>query len=308
MSPVPKPITRTNLDQTWNQAGQLVAQTERVEDITEEVHALVAESVMRDALAHNGALITATTAGVGDLIIWLRQLAQQQSSVIRLLLNELSDVESVPPTGTPTVAPSPNVVALQGVVAAIENRVDTLEDTDPVPGPEGPRGPKGDQGDPGQQGPQGLKGDTGTAGAAPGGVIRKAAAQTLTATAQTAIADASFPVDANAKYYFQMVVSVTTSTGTSPTTAYGLTGPAGATVAAARNQDTSTSVETNQVLVAFGNFAAGAQVANTGAEVRGVVETGASAGTVQLTAARGGTTPSMVVPIGGVVGFWLKVA
>lgn len=147
----------------------------------------------------------------------------------------------------------------------------------------------------------------GGGGGATGGVIRKTAAQTVTATAQTAIADASFAVAINSKYYFIMYVAVTTSTGTAPTTAYGVTGPAGATVAITLEQDTSTSVEASGVITAFGNFAAGAQVANTGAEVRGVVETGATAGTVQLTAARAGTTPSMVIPIGGVVGFWMKL-
>jgi hypothetical protein len=105
-----------------------------------------------------------------------------------------------------------------------------------------------------------------------------------------------------------MNVNVTTSSGTSPTTAYGFTGPAGATVAIAGEQDTSTSVEANVLLTAFGNAAAGAQVANTGARFTGVVETGGTAGTVQLTCARGGTTPSMVIPIGGVQGFWIKLA
>lgn len=143
---------------------------------------------------------------------------------------------------------------------------------------------------------------------ATGGVIRKTGAQTMTLTAQTAITDASFAVEASSKYYFIMYIAVTTSSGTAPTTAYGLTGPAGATVAITLEQDTSTSVEQSGVLTAFGNFAAGAQVANTGAEVRGVVETGATAGTVQLTAARAGTTPSMVIPVGGVVGFWMKLA
>jgi hypothetical protein len=160
----------------------------------------------------------------------------------------------------------------------------------------------------GPQGDAGPEGDPGPAGTAPGGVIRKTAAQTLTSTSQTAIADAAFPVAANSKYYFEMVVNVTTSSGTSPTTAYGFTGPAGATVALSREQDTSTSIEATQALAAFGNFTAGAQVANTGAVLRGVVETGANAGTVQLTAARAGTNPSMVIPIGGVVGYWLKLA
>lgn len=164
------------------------------------------------------------------------------------------------------------------------------------------RGIQGLTGADGSQGIQGIQ------GAAPGGVIRKTAAQTLTATSQTAIADASFAVAANSKYFFTMNVNVTTSTGTSPTTAYGFTGPAGATIAISDEQDTSTSVETSSVITAFGNFAAGAQVANSGAKFVGVVETGATAGTVQLTCARAGTTPSMVIPIGGVQGFWLKVA
>lgn len=138
--------------------------------------------------------------------------------------------------------------------------------------------------------------------------MRKTAPQTLTSTSQTAVTDMSFAVDANSTYHFQMHLSVTTSTGTSPTTAWGFTGPAGVTaVAVVAEVDTSTSVETNAVLTAFGNLAAGAQVANTGAKFHGVVQTGGTAGTVQLTAARGGTTPSMVVPA-GCNGMWVKVA
>jgi hypothetical protein len=114
-------------------------------------------------------------------------------------------------------------------------------------------------------------------------------------------------VAANSTYTFQMHLAVTTSTGTSPTTAWGFTGPAGATVGIVSEQDISTSVETSGVLTAFGNFPAGAQVASTGAKFHGIVQTGGTAGTVQLTVARGGTTPSMVIPA-GVNGFWLKVA
>ena len=160
----------------------------------------------------------------------------------------------------------------------------------------------------GANGADGAAGAQGPAGTAPGGGIRKTGAQTLTATSQTAITDASFAVAANSKYFFLMNVSVTTSSGTSPTTAYGFTGPAGCTLAIASEQDTSTSVEVAGILTAFGNLAAGAQVANTGARFTGVIETGANAGTVQLTCARGGTSPSMLIPIGGVQGFWLKVA
>jgi hypothetical protein len=129
----------------------------------------------------------------------------------------------------------------------------------------------------------------------------------MTLTAQTAVADMAFPVAANSTYFFMMSPAVTTSTGTSPTTAWGFTGPAGATVSIVAEIDTSTSVETNAVLGAFGNFAAGAQVANTGARFWGTVQTGATPGTVQLTAARGGTTPSMVVAAGS-NGMWIKVA
>lgn len=139
------------------------------------------------------------------------------------------------------------------------------------------------------------------------GAIRKTANQTLTATAQTAVTDMAFPVVATATYYFAMTVRVTTSTGTSPTSAWGFTGPAGATVGIAGEQDISTSVETKGLLTAFGNLPAGAQIANTGAEFRGVVQTGGTAGTVQLTVARGGTTPSMVVAAGS-NGFWLRLA
>jgi hypothetical protein len=144
-------------------------------------------------------------------------------------------------------------------------------------------------------------------GSGGGGAIRKTANQTMTATSQTAVADMSFDVAANSTYVFQMHLAVTTSTGTSPTTAWGFTGPAGATVAIVGEIDTSTSAEVSAVLTAFGNTAAGAQVANTGAKFHGVIVTGATAGTVQLTAARGGTTPSMVVPA-GCNGFWLKLA
>lgn len=130
----------------------------------------------------------------------------------------------------------------------------------------------------------------------------------MTLTGQTAITDMSFAVAASSTYYFAMTCRITTSTGTSPTTAWGFTGPAGVSaVAITAEQDISTSVETKGLLAAFGNLAAGAQVANTGAEFRGVVVTGGTAGTVQLTCARAGTTPSMVVAAGS-GGFWLKVA
>jgi len=130
----------------------------------------------------------------------------------------------------------------------------------------------------------------------------------MTATAQTAVTDMSFPVVANATYVFQMVVPVTTSSGTSPTTAYGLTGPASpVAVAATCRQSTSTSVEASNVITAFGAFPAGAQAANTRSEVEGVVQTGANGGTVQLTCARAGTTPSMVIPAGA-HGSWVRVA
>lgn len=127
MTPVPNPIIRTALDQTWDTTGRLVAQAERVEDITEEVHALVIDAVMREALANNTALITTTSMGVSDVIRWLRQLAQQQSSVIRLLVPDLTDVEPIPPGADPTVKPSANVVALQEEVAALTARVAKLE-------------------------------------------------------------------------------------------------------------------------------------------------------------------------------------
>lgn len=129
----------------------------------------------------------------------------------------------------------------------------------------------------------------------------------MTLTAQTAVTDMSFPAAANATYYFAMTLRVTTSTGTSPTTAWGFTGPAGATVAINSEQDVSTTQETKGLLTAFGNLAAAAQVANTGAEFRGVVQTGGTAGTVQLTCARGGTTPSMIIPA-GCSGFWMRLA
>ena len=162
------------------------------------------------------------------------------------------------------------------------------------------RGPAGAQGD---QGPQGDPG----AGGVTGGAIRKTANQVMTLASDVAVNDMSFPVAANSTYVFMMNVQVTTSTGTSPTTTYGFTGPAGATVAITHEQDTSTSVEASAALVAFTNFAAGAQVANTGARFMGVIQTGATAGTVQLTCRRAGTNPSMNVAAGS-NGWWLKVA
>lgn len=140
------------------------------------------------------------------------------------------------------------------------------------------------------------------------GVMRVVAPQTMTATAQTAVTGMSFAIAANATVWFRMRVMITTSTGTSPTTAYGFTGPASPTaVAITMKQDTSTSIEIAQVLTAFGNGTAQAQVANTQAEFEGVVVNGANAGTVALTTARAGTTPSMVVAAGS-SGFWLRVA
>lgn len=188
--------------------------------------------------------------------------------------------------------------ALAAAVNALEAAVAALQAVDPLTAAE--------HGLVDHTGLTGILGGGGGGGTS-GGVIRKTQAQTLTATAQTAVADASFPVEANSKYYFMMNVNVTTSSGSSPTSAFGFTGPAGATVAISEEQDTSTSVETSSVITSFTAFAAGAQVANTGARFMGVVETGATAGTVQLTCARAGTNPSMVIPIGGVQGFWVKM-
>jgi hypothetical protein len=184
-----------------------------------------------------------------------------------------------------------------------------------VPGPPGTSGTAGTAGTAGTPGldsvvagPAGGQGIQGVPGVAPGGPIRKTANQTLTLVAATAIADMAFPVEALSTYYFHMVVQITTSTGTAPTTAYSFTGPASPTaVAITREQDTSTSVEAKSAITAFGAFPAGAQVASTGVTFSGVVVTGAAAGTVALLAARAGTTPSMVVAAGS-HGFWIKLA
>jgi hypothetical protein len=181
-----------------------------------------------------------------------------------------------------------------------------------VPGSPGTPGTTGTQGIPGQDsvvaGPAGGQGIQGVPGIAPGGAIRKTAPQTMTLTAATAIADMAFPVAALSTYYFHMVVRITTSTGTAPTTAYSFTGPASPTaVAITHEQDTSTSIEAKSAITAFGAFSAGAQVANTGVMFSGVVVTGSAAGTVALLAARAGTTPSMVVAAGS-HGFWIKLA
>lgn len=141
------------------------------------------------------------------------------------------------------------------------------------------------------------------------GVMRVAAPQTMTLTAQTAVTGMSFAVAANATYYFEMTIVISTSTGTAPTTAWGFTGPASPTaVGIAMAQDTSTSVQVDATITSFTTFAAGAQVASTGVKFTGVVQTSAgNAGTVALTAARAGTTPSMVVAAGS-NGFFLRVA
>lgn len=140
-----------------------------------------------------------------------------------------------------------------------------------------------------------------------GGALRKTANQTMTLTAQTAVTDMAFAVAANATYYFQMELVITTSTGTAPTTAWGFTGPASpVAVGIAGTIDTSTSIQVDAVITSLTAFAAGAQVANTGAKFAGVVQTNA-AGTVALTVARAGTTPSMVIAAGS-NGFWLRVA
>ncbi len=158
----------------------------------------------------------------------------------------------------------------------------------------------------GSQGPQGDPGTPGAAGAS-GGIIRKTANQVMTLTAATDVNDMAFTAAPNSSYFFMMNIQVTTSTGTSPTTAWSFTGPSGATVAIVGEIDTSTSVEASQALVAWTAFTAGAQVANTGARFVGIVQTGATGGVVQLKAARGGTSPSMNVAAGS-NGFFMKVA
>lgn len=145
-------------------------------------------------------------------------------------------------------------------------------------------------------------------GAVTGGALRVATNQTATATAATAVTGMSWSAAANATYIFQMHLSITTSTGTAPTTTWGFTGPASPTaVAIVAEIDTSTSVETSAAITSFTTFAAGAQVASTGGKFHGVIQTAGTAGTVQLTVARGGTTPSMVIAAGS-NGFWLRVA
>lgn len=143
-------------------------------------------------------------------------------------------------------------------------------------------------------------------GGATGGIIRKTANQTMTATSQAAITDMSFAVVSGGSYWFRMTIPVTTSTGTSPTTAYGFTGPTVTALGVTMKQPTSTSVDAAAVLTAFGNFAAGAQVANTLTEFDGVLTASAN-GTVQLTVARAGTNPSMVIPAGA-NGVWMRLA
>jgi hypothetical protein len=130
----------------------------------------------------------------------------------------------------------------------------------------------------------------------------------MTATSQTAVTGMAFAVAANSTYTFIMDVLVSSSSGTSPTTTWGFTGPASPTLVAIMAEiDTSSTAEISAVLTSFSTFPSGAQVASSGIRVHGMVQTGATAGTVQLTAARGGTTPSMVVAAGS-NGFWIKTA
>lgn len=409
MSPVPNPITRTNYDQTWDQAGELIASVERVEDITEEVEGQANDSTLQAALVENLALISDPTSSRNELVSNQRKLLQLINILIRRELGLPEEVDPLPESVTYELLGHHAIHAIGGtdtlspadIGAVALDQVGTLTGPTGPQGPAGPQGPKGDKGDPGvagatgSQGPKGDKGDTGSTGptgppgttdhaaltnlttgnphtqysqtththayaptshshvdadlpaglardtevtaavsaheaagdphptyltqaegdaryalagasGATGGVIRKTANQTMTATAQTAITDMSFAVVAGGTYYFVMYVQVTTSTGTSPTTAYGITGPAMTAMGVTYEQDTSTSVEASGVLTALGNMPAGAQVANTGAEFRGVLQPSAS-GTVQLTCARGGTSPSMVISAGS-GGFWMRLS
>jgi hypothetical protein len=132
MSPVPDPITRTNRDQTWDQGGQLVADVERVENITEFVHALVADAVLRDALEQNLLLLQAESITRDELVGHLQRLAQQQSSVIRILLEDFADVDPVPVDGAEFI--SPQLDEVQADLAVLDTRVETLETTGGPPG------------------------------------------------------------------------------------------------------------------------------------------------------------------------------
>lgn len=58
-----------------------------------------------------------------------------------------------------------DIAALQAEQVVQDGRIEALELTDPVPGPEGPAGPQGLQGDPGPAGPQGPAGADGADGA-----------------------------------------------------------------------------------------------------------------------------------------------
>jgi hypothetical protein len=201
-------------------------------------------------------------------------------------------------------------------------------------GPEGPQGPPGDpgpQGQTGAQGPKGDAGDTGSAGSpgiqgppgddgAPGqdgaegpqgdpgpqGVPGPSSLTNVTKSSPQAITGAvgdvtgmSASLAANSTYTVNIYIPIGAVTGTSPTLALSLTGPASPTIVSLRRkQMTSASAVAFSVITSFTAFAAGAAVANTHHTIEGVIVTGANSGTLQLRAAAAGTTPSITITQG----------
>lgn len=125
---------------------------------------------------------------------------------------------------------------------------------------------------------------------------RKTANQAMTATAATAITDMSVALDANASYAIELCINVGAVTGTTPTIAFSLTGPASPTVVSLKRvQMITATTEAVSAVTSFAAFAAGAIVANTVHYIRGTVVNGPNAGTLQLLAAMAGTTPNATI-------------
>lgn len=125
---------------------------------------------------------------------------------------------------------------------------------------------------------------------------RKTANQAMTATAATAVTDMNVTLDANASYAIEICVNVGAVTGTAPTMAFSLTGPASPTVVSLKRvQMITATTEALSVATGFAAFAAGAVVANTVHYIRGTIVNGPNAGTLQLLVAMAGTTPNATI-------------
>ncbi len=129
-------------------------------------------------------------------------------------------------------------------------------------------------------------------------VARKTANQAMTLTGQTAVTDLAVNLEANATYNVEISIAVGAVTGTTPTMAIGLTGPASpTTVLLKRDQMNTATSALTAMYTAFAASAAVAQVANTVHLIKGLIVTTA-AGTLQVTVAMAGTTPNATIVAG----------